>query len=81
MALRLLLAPRGTAYYGVARAPPARATGKGRKFTEARAAAVRAGVVAKPSPLGDERGSVREIGLWSRMCPTPHFLELSRTAR
>ena len=27
---------------------------------------MRAGVVAKPSPLGDERGSVREIGL----CPT-----------
>ena len=27
----------------------------------------------------DERGSVREIGLWSRMFPTPLFLELSRT--
>ena len=26
------------------------------EFTEARTAAVRAGVVAKPSPLGDERG-------------------------
>ena len=25
----------------------------------------------------DERGSVREIGLWNRMCATPHFLELS----
>ena len=27
----------------------------------------------------DERGSVREIGLWIRMCPTLHFLELSPT--
>ena len=27
----------------------------------------------------DERGSVREIGLWGRMCPTLHFLELSPT--
>ena len=25
----------------------------------------------------DERGSVREIGLWNRMCATLHFLELS----
>ena len=25
----------------------------------------------------DERGSVREIGLWDRMFATPHFLELS----
>ena len=35
-------------------------------FTEARTGSLRprAGVVAKPSPLGDERGSVREIGLW-----------------
>ena len=47
------------------------------KITEARTEAVRAGVVAKPSPLGDERGSVREIGLWSTMAPTLHFLELS----
>ena len=34
-------------------------------ITEARTGSLRprAGVVAKPSPLGDERGSVREIGL------------------
>ena len=50
-------------------------------ITEARAAAVRAGVVAKPSPLGDERGSVREIGLWDRMAATLHFSELTLTAR
>ena len=29
----------------------------------------------------DERGSVREIGLCARMCPTLHFSELSPTAR
>ena len=29
----------------------------------------------------DERGSVREIGLWILIAPTPHFLELSPTAR
>ena len=35
------------------------------EITEARTRSLRprAGVVAKPSPLGDERGSVREIGL------------------
>ena len=35
-------------------------------ITEARTGSLRprVGVVAKPSPLGDERGSVREIGLW-----------------
>ena len=27
----------------------------------------------------DERGSVREIGLWTRMSATLHFLELSPT--
>ena len=51
------------------------------EVTEARAAAVRAGVVAKPSPLGDERGSVREIGLGDRMAATLHFLGLTPTAR
>ena len=52
---------------------------KKKHITEARTGAPRAGVVAKPSPLGDERGSVREIGLCVWMCPTPHFLELSPT--
>ena len=36
-------------------------------------------LLRKPSPLGDERGSVREIGLWDRMCPTLHFSRLSPT--
>ena len=52
-----------------------------KQVTEARTVAVRAGVVAKPSPLGDERGSVREIGLWIRMAATLHFLGLTPTAR
>ena len=44
-------------------------------ITEARTAAVRAGVVAKPSPLGDERGEFE--GGWA-MCPdgtNPAFQE------
>ena len=55
----------------------------GTAITEARTGSLRprAGVVAKPSPLGDERGSVREIGLWIRMCATLHFLGLTPTAR
>ncbi len=38
-------------------------------------------LLRKASPLGDERGSVREIGLCDRIDATLHFLELSPTAR
>ena len=48
-------------------------------ITEPRTGRLRRELELLRSHPKDERGSVREIGLWNRMRATPHFLELSPT--